>query len=132
MKGPCHSNSIPLSADLLVCLLGYTLAVSYNTSDFANTGEAPALCFWLAIINCVTGLVSIASLTTMAVLSYLGIARNEFSQQSRMSRKFEVLLISGGIRGVVIGNLVKCNHHARYLNVQAAKPRTASYMGELY
>lgn len=99
------------SADLLVCLLGYTVAVSYNTTDFANTGEAPVLCFWLAIINCVTGLASIASLTAMAVLSYRGIARNEFSQQSRMSRKLEVLLISGGVRGVVIGNLVKRNHH---------------------
>lgn len=90
-----------------MCLLGYTVAVSYNTTDFANTGEAPVLCFWLAIINCVTGLASIASLTAMAVLSYRGIARNEFSQQNRMSRKLEVLLISGGVRGVVIGNLVK-------------------------
>lgn len=82
-------------ADLLVCLLGYTVAVNYNTADFANTGDRPALCFWLAIINCVTGLASIATLTIMAILTYMGIARNEIAHQNRMSGKLEVLMISG-------------------------------------
>ena len=82
-------------ADLLVCLFGYTVAVNYNTADFANTGEAPALCFWLAFINTITGLASIGTLTAMAIITYLGISRNEIAQQNRMNGKTEVLLLSG-------------------------------------
>ncbi|KAL9980693.1 hypothetical protein ACROYT_G009315 [Oculina patagonica] len=82
-------------ADLLVCLFGYTVAVNYNTADFANTGEAPTLCSWLAFINTVTGLASIGTLTAMAIVTYIGISRNEIAQQSRMTGKTEVLLLSG-------------------------------------
>ena len=82
-------------ADLLVCLFGYTVAVNYNTADFANTGEAPALCFWLAFINTVTGLASIGTLTVMAIITYIGISRNEVAQRSRMSGKTEVFVLSG-------------------------------------
>lgn len=82
-------------ADLLVCLFGYTVAVNYNTADFANTGEAPALCFWLAFINTVTGLASIGTLTVMAIITHIGISRNEIAQRSRMSGKTEVFVLSG-------------------------------------
>lgn len=82
-------------ADLLVCLFGYTVAVNYNTADFANTGEAPTLCSWLAFINTVTGLASIGTLTAMAIVTYIGISSNEIAQQSRMTGKTEVLLLSG-------------------------------------
>lgn len=79
----------------MVCLLGYTVAVNYNTADFANTGETPSVCIWLAIINCVTGLASIATLSVMGVLTYQGIARNEIANQNRRSGKLEVSLIVG-------------------------------------
>lgn len=82
-------------ADLLVCLFGYTVAVNYNTADFANTGEAPALCFWLAFINTVTGLASIGTLTVMAMITHIGISRNEIAQRSRMPRKTEIFVLSG-------------------------------------
>lgn len=81
--------------DILVCLLGYTVAVNYNTADFANTGETPGVCIWLAIINCVTGLASIATLSIMGILSYHGVVRNEIAEQNRMSGKVEMFLISG-------------------------------------
>lgn len=95
-----HKSMTPLMlnlcvADLLVCLFGYTVAVNYNTADFANTGAAPALCFWLAFINTVTGLASIGTLAVMGIITYLGISRTEIAQQNRMSRKAEVLLLSG-------------------------------------
>ncbi|XP_068679699.1 pinopsin-like [Montipora foliosa] len=90
-------------ADLVVCLLGYTVAVNYNTADFANTGKVPSLCIWLAIINCLTGLTSIATLSIMGIISYKGIARNELAHQNRMSRKLEVSLIFGTwIYGLVL------------------------------
>ena len=78
-----------------MCLLGYTVAVNYNTADFANTGETPGVCIWLAIINCVTGLASIATLSIMGILSYHGVVKNEIAEQNRMSGKVEMLLISG-------------------------------------
>ncbi|CAH3107798.1 unnamed protein product [Pocillopora meandrina] len=82
-------------ADLLVCLFGYTVAVNYNTADFANTGSAPALCYWLAFINAATGLASIGTLAVMAIITYLGISRNEIAQQNRMTGKAEMLLLTG-------------------------------------
>ena len=82
-------------ADLMVCLFGYTVAVNYNTANFANTGEAPALCGWLAFINTATGLASIGTLTAMAIITYIGISRNEIAQQNRMTGKAEGFLLSG-------------------------------------
>ncbi|KAK2562291.1 Pinopsin [Acropora cervicornis] len=82
-------------ADLLVCLLGYIVAFNYNTVDFANTGETPVVCIWLAIINCLTGLASIGTLTVMGIMSYQGIVRNEVAHENRMSRKVEAGVILG-------------------------------------
>lgn len=76
-------------------MLGYVVAFNYNTVDFANTGETPLVCIWLAIINCLTGLASIGTLTVMGIMSYQGIVRNEVAHENRMSRKVEAGVILG-------------------------------------
>ena len=84
-------------ADLLVCLFGYTVAVNYNMTDFANAGKSPDRCIWLAFINSLTGLASIGTLAAMGFISYLGITSTEIARQNRMSLKTEVLILVGAL-----------------------------------
>ena len=102
----CASNAFCLFSDLLVCLLGYIVAFNYNTVDFANTGETPVVCIWLAIINCLTGLASIGTLTVMGIMSYQGIVRNEVAHENRMSRKVEAGVILGKCSALSSWNFV--------------------------
>ena len=58
-------------ADLMVCVFGYSVALTYNRANTGTTLMSDSWgCSWLAFINCSTGIACIGTLTAMSFMSY--------------------------------------------------------------
>lgn len=56
-------------ADIIICVLGYTIAVTNNIAGFSLNINS-TLCSWLAFINCFIGIASVGTLTSISYLLF--------------------------------------------------------------
>nr|AXN75733.1 opsin [Actinia equina] len=79
--------------DIILCTVGYSVAVSYNLAGKEMNREDNLRCGWLAFINCFTGIVAIITLSVMSFISYLGITQVSTAESSRIPKKTMMLII---------------------------------------
>lgn len=62
-------------ADIIICALGYPVAVAYNLRDYHTSMDNWLRCSCLAFTNASTGIACIFTLTLMSVTQYRGICK---------------------------------------------------------
>ena len=75
------------AADLVVCLLGYTVSGSHQVMWSESPLQDTSRCSWIAFINAFTGFAAIGTLATMSVLTHRNLTQQVLASADRLSAR---------------------------------------------